>query len=133
MVGRARLHGWLAAGALALGGCEHPVETFKPEGSAEVAFAATEQRQTLRASLANVVTVTLPPAAPATVWQIALHDTRFLKLHADLQPGRAPGGGTVVSFVALTQGTTRLRFVLVPARAEAAAPLDHRELVVTIE
>ena len=116
-----------------IGGCESPVETFKPEGSAAVVFAPGEKRQTLKAALANVVTVTLPAGASGTAWQIAQHDPRFLKLHADFQPPPRPAEGTTVSFVALTQGTTRLRFVLVPADARAATPLDHRELVVTIE
>ncbi len=114
-------------------GCRTTTAVVKPKGTVAVTLEAAKKSTSINATVANLVVVTLPPIDPGQAWQISYHDPRFLKQVREIQAGASPDAGPTVSFLALNQGRTRLRFVLLPsATARVADPIDHQELIVTL-
>ena len=106
-----------------------------PTGSVAIVVAPASKQTTANASVGNLVAITLPSTArPGYEWQIALHDTRFLRLAPELQPAEANAARPSFSFVAQTPGRARLRFVLLPANpGYATDSIDVRDIVLVIE
>jgi hypothetical protein len=130
-----RILPWLAmlAWAAATTGCENAKPAFTPNGAVAVPLDAAKQRGSVTVRLANLVTFAMPPTAPGLVWQISFHDTRYLKQHTDFTPPQTPGAGATVSFVAVSMGTTRLRFVLVPVSLDRSVEsVAQQNIVVEI-
>ena len=119
---------------LALGGCASaPDDTLKPRGQAAVVLDVAAQRTEQTVTFADLVTLTLPPAAPGRTWKIAAHDVRALQQTTAILPPAAPGTGQTVAFLAIRSGTTRLRFVLVPDTGDRVAdPVATHDVVLTI-
>lgn len=117
------------------GACATRVETVTPKGEAPVTLRIPGRRTNHTAQFANRITITMPVENPATHrWSIALHDDRFLKQLTDVLPPKEAETGQTISFLAVRSGTTRLRFVLLPAGSNReATPIAAHELVVTIE
>jgi hypothetical protein len=114
-------------------GCESTNAVMKPTGEVAVPLDATKKRGAVNVRLANLLTFTMPPAAPGLNWEISFHDTRFLKLQTPVLPPKVAGEGSTVTFMAINLGTTRLRFVLVPvSTAQAVAPVDQQDINVVI-
>ena len=123
----------IVAGLAGITGCESSNGALKFSGSVAVSLEAAEKRGRVTARLANLVAITLPPAPPGFEWQLAFHDTRYLKQHTGILLPQNPSEGSTVSFVAVTTGSTRLRFLLLPVTpGRAVDPLDQQELIVTI-
>jgi hypothetical protein len=114
-------------------GCETAQAPLKPSGEVAVPLDASKKSGSVTVRLANVVTFTMPPAAPGFVWEISFHDTRFLKQQTEFLPPKEAGAGSTVTFMATNLGTTRLRFVLVPASNDrSVSPIDRQDIAVTI-
>lgn len=101
-------------------------------------LSTTTKRTTHTVKFANRVTITLPPVdLSAHEWQIASHDTRYLRQMTTFLPPQTPEGGATIAFLAVnsTPGrVTRVRFVLLPAgTAREATPIDARELLLAIQ
>ena len=125
--------GLLVACAVGLVGCANGPAPIKPRGATAVKLDAAKKRTTIQAGLANLVTITMPPARPGYAWQISYHDSRYLKQQTDFTPAAAADAGPTISFLAIGPGNTRLRFVLVPAGTnQGVDPADQQELVFTI-
>jgi hypothetical protein len=120
---------------LALGGCaSEPAAELKPRGQAAVILDPAGKRTDQTVTFADLVTLTLPPAAPGRTWKIAVHDVRSLRQTTAILPPAAPGDGQTVAFLAIRSGVTRLRFVLVPDTGDRVAdPVDTRDVVLTIK
>lgn len=124
----------LAGSGLALNGCaaSKPVE-IKPNGTVEVTLDAAKKSGSITVKLANLITFTMPPADPSLEWQISFHDTRYLRQYSEFMPPKEPGAGSTVSFLAMSGGSTRLRFVLVPiSESRSVRPQDQQEVRITI-
>ncbi|MBM3855273.1 MAG: hypothetical protein FJ399_19315 [Verrucomicrobia bacterium] len=125
--------GWLAACAVGLVSCASGPAPLKPRGAVAVKLDAAKKRSTVQAGLANLVTITMPPARPGFAWQISFHDSRYLKQQTDFTPPAAADAGPAISFLAINNGNTRLRFVLVPASTNLGVdPVDQQEVVFSI-
>ncbi len=120
---------------LALGGCaSEPEGVVKPRGQAPVVLDPAAKRTEQTVTFADLVTLTLPPAAPGLVWKIAAHDVRILRQTTAILPPAAPGAGQTVAFVAIRSGVTRLRFVLVPDTGDRVAdPVDTHDVVLSVK
>ena len=106
---------------------------MKPSGEVAVPLDATKKRGSVRVQLANLITFTMPPAAPGFGWEIAFHDPRFLKQRTEILPPKVAGEGSTVAFLATNVGATRLRFVLVPVSTDRSVlPIDQQDIAVTI-
>lgn len=124
----------IGLGAAALTGCGSGAPAVKAKGTVTVPLDAAKKRVSINASVANIVTLVMPPSPPGHVWQIAFHDTRFLKQQTEFVPPRTPEEGYSVSFLALSFGTTRLRFVLVPVSTGGPVnPVDQQDLIIRIQ
>lgn len=114
------------------GGCA--ARTPKPAGTVAVALDAAKKKGAISVPLANELRLTMPPAPPGHAWQIALHDTRYLKQLSEFLPPKNAGEGTLISFLAMNLGTTRLRFLLAPQAGQSGVdPVDQYELQVRIQ
>ncbi len=113
--------------------CETATKEIKPKGTVSVSLDGVKKRGAIRISLVNLLAITLPPAKPSLAWQISFHDPRFLKQHTDIMAPASPDQGATVSFIAVSPGATRLRFLLVPVSAgQSVDPVDQQEIMVTI-
>jgi len=123
----------LLAAGLAFAGCNTGPKRIQPTGEVAANLTAEKKSTELEASAGNRIKITFPPTAAGHAWQISFHDTRYLKQMSEIQPGPAPDTGPSISFLALARGRTRLRFMLLPAtRERTAAPVDHQEVVLSI-
>jgi hypothetical protein len=114
-------------------GCES-TDVLKPNGEVAVSLDAAKKKGSTSVLLANIITLTLPPTQPGFSWQIAFHDTRYLKQTTDIVPSKTGEEGSKVSFLAINTGSTRLRFLLVPVSGGASAiPTDQQEVTVKIQ
>ena len=125
----------LLAAALTLVGCSTRSTKVEPLGESPVTLKANSKRTEHAAKLGHRVTITLPGGDHDThVWKISYHDMRYLQQLTDITPTKAATTGATVSFVTARPGTTRLRFVLVPANAgREATPIDAHDLELTIK
>lgn len=114
-------------------GCESTKAAMKPTGEVAVPLDAAKKRGGVTVRLANLVTFTMPPAAPGFIWEISFHDTRYLKQQTPILPPKVAGEGSTVTFMATNIGSTRLRFMLVPvSTAQAVSPVDQQEINLVI-
>lgn len=125
--------GW-ALFLLAVVGCESGEVAIKPKGTVNVALETAKKITTIGLKTENLLVVTLPPAPPNLGWQIAFHDSRYLKTVSDLKPASTAEAGATISFLALFRGKTRLRFLLAPiGDNREVRPVDQQELVLEIQ
>lgn len=124
--------GLLVGGAT--GGCvSHPPELV-PSGTATVKLDREHKVSAFAVKRLNLLVLTLPPTDAEHRWAISFHDTRYLKQMSEIQPAAPPDSGVSISFLALTPGRTRLRFLLLPIRkARSVDPIDQQEFVLTID
>lgn len=125
----------LVALGLSLAGCDTPkAPEIKPLGSVTITVDPANRRTVARAPLANDVTFVLPPPDPAgSVWQISVHDSRFMRQRTEITPAADPAKGPTVTFLTIQTGVTRARFVLVPAAGQREVdPTDLKEVELTI-
>lgn len=129
--------GWLqsiaGAAGLVLAACTSAPPRIESHGTTPVVLTESQKSTTLTVELHHTVKVVLPPPRePGLAWQISFHDARFLQQQNEITAtSDAPPS---VSFLAVREGRTRLRFVLLPATpARAVDPVDHQEVVLTIE
>jgi len=123
----------LAFGAgLFAAGCGTPA--IKPKGKASIVLQGTEPRSEHGARYLDAITITLPPAPRGYVWDLAMHNANFLKQTGNFAPPATPDAGPSITFIAITEGATRLRFLLLPAGAgRETRPVDMRELLIEID
>lgn len=113
-------------------GCGTP--GIKPKGKVDIVLEGPQPRSEHGARYLDAITITLPPAPRGYVWDLAMHNANFLKQTGNLTPPATPGGGATITFIAVTQGATRLRFLLLPEnRGREAKPVDMRELLIEID
>jgi hypothetical protein len=119
----------LFSSVLVISGCES-ADVLKPSGEVAVSLDAAKKKGSISVFLANILTLTLPPTQPGLAWQIAFHDTRYLKQTTEIVPAKNPEEGSKVSFM----GSTRLRFLLVPVTGgTSVTPIDQQEVVVKVQ
>jgi hypothetical protein len=129
----------LACVALALAaGCGTGSANLKPKKTVAITLDPAKKTFTATARPLTQIDITLPPAEPGQVWQIAFHDPRYLKQLHEIKPSAAPGAGATVSFITAEVGMvvirTRVRFLLMPRSGEREmAPIDQQEFVLTIQ
>lgn len=134
MIRRAIVYLGLVLGLMALVGCESGPVPIKPKGTVKVALETAKKVTTIGLKMEHLLVVTLPPVPTGLGWQIAFHDSRYLKQVSDLKPASAVDAGATISFVSLVRGKTRLRFLLVPTGNDREVrPVDQQELVLEIQ
>jgi hypothetical protein len=108
---------------------------YTPNATVAIKVLGNNQRTVASAQVGNEIKVELPPPDPSGyVWEISALDTRYLKQRTEVLPLAGAAGPWSVSFFALHDGRTRIRFVLVPPTKETEKPTaDLEEVVITIE
>ena len=116
-------------------GCVEPVVQVKMSGSVTVTVDAAKKQTSGKALLGNEVIVVLPPPKPAGyIWQITVHNARYLRQRSEITPVAGGTGESKVSFVAIQIGTTKLRFALVESSTQAEInPVDIQEVALAID
>jgi hypothetical protein len=121
----------LVACAWALTGCGAPKVNLTPTKILTLKLDDEKKSVIVNTRIQNLITLVLPPGPEGYLWQISFHDPRFLKQMTPLKPAAGPEEGATISFLVVTGGRTRLRFVLVPANVGAGAtPVNQHEVVV---
>lgn len=116
---------------LGVAGCGTPA--IKATRTMAVTMETETKTRTIDVKPLTQIDLTLPAVDANFVWQISFHDARYLQQVQPLKPGAA-GAGTTVSFIALSAGRTRVRFLLLPKSAgREASPVDQQEIVMTIQ
>ncbi len=131
---KTRLTVLLAALSCLGAGCATTTPALVPLGKATVTVDPAARPTQAKAQIMNEVIVVLaPPDRAGYVWQITQHNSETLRQLSPLTP-REPSGESIVSFLALRSGRTRILFALVPPTEKAEMdPVDVREIDLTID
>ena len=124
----------LVLGLSAFVGCESGPGPIKPKGTVNVTLETAKKVTAIGLKVEHLLVVTLPPVPAGLSWQIAFHDSRYLKQVSDLKPASTVDAGATITFISLVRGKTRLKFLLAPTGNDREArPVDQQELVLEIQ